>query len=77
MISPLYQTLEDLHDKRKIHGIGVCDLDKEKLQPLFEAAKVKINSILILFQLYSNPDQTLKRLLTKHRHKAPTTTADP
>ena len=42
IILPLYKTLEDQHDKKKIHGIGVCDLDKEKLQPLYESAKVNL-----------------------------------
>ena len=46
-ILPLYKTLEDQHDRKKIHGIGVCDLDKEKLQPLYEAAKV-ITTMYIL-----------------------------
>ncbi len=42
MILPLYEMLEELHDAEKVHGIGVSDLDKEKLQSLYEAVKVRI-----------------------------------
>ena len=47
MILPLYKILEDQHDKKKIHGIGVCDLDKEKLQSLYEAAEVNITMYIL------------------------------
>ncbi len=44
---PLYQTLEELHDQERITGIGVSDLDKDKMEVLYNAAKVYHRVVLL------------------------------
>ncbi len=60
MILPLYRALEELHEKETIHGLGVSDLDKEKLQPLYEAAKVRVSAGRQARQLSSNANVSVR-----------------